>query len=76
MNAIHEEIIIKYQKKEGFVQKKDALAVEEPLEIRLAYGSIEQRVKMSLAVTMRTPGNDHELIQGFLFNEGFRLLSK
>src|SRR5262252_10341112 len=42
--------------------REDQLAVEEPLEIRLA--------GMSLAVTMRTPGEDEELVAGFLFSEG------
>ena len=40
----------------------DHLAVEEPLEIRL--GGI------NLSVTMRTPGEDEELVAGFLFSEG------
>ena len=40
----------------------DVLAVEEPCEIRLADESI--------AVTMRTPGNDAELAAGFLYTEG------
>src|SRR4051794_3565190 len=40
----------------------DTLAAEEPLEIRID-GS-------ALAVTMRTPGNDFELVAGFLFTEG------
>lgn len=40
----------------------DYLAVEEPLEIRL--GGI------SLSVTMRTPGEDEELVAGFLYSEG------
>jgi FdhD protein len=40
----------------------DHLAVEEPLEIRVA--------GEPLAVTMRTPGDDHRLALGFLFAEG------
>jgi len=46
----------------------DAVAVEEPLEIRLAVaGGGEAR---SLAITMRTPGDDLHLAAGFLFAEG------
>src|SRR5205807_1575268 len=40
----------------------DSIAVEEPLEIRLAGGSV--------ADTMRTPGDDLDLAAGFLFTEG------
>lgn len=44
------------------VRVLDAIAVEEPLEIRLA--------GEPLAVTMRTPGDDRFLAAGFLFGEG------
>jgi FdhD protein len=44
----------------------DRLATEEPLEIRLLAAESQQTV----AVTMRTPGNDFELVAGFLYGEG------
>jgi FdhD protein len=46
----------------GVSECQDHLAVEEPLEIRLA--------GINLTVTMRTPGEDEELVAGFLFSEG------
>ncbi|MFM9028964.1 MAG: formate dehydrogenase accessory sulfurtransferase FdhD [Bacteroidota bacterium] len=48
----------------------DLLASEEPMEIRLELGDEKNRTMKSLAVTMRTPGNDFELAIGFLFTEG------
>jgi FdhD protein len=46
----------------GRVSRPDVLAVEEPLELRVA--------GRALAVTMRTPGHDVELAHGFLLSEG------
>src|SRR3954470_9716940 len=47
---------------DGAVTRPETLAVEEPLEIRINGTAI--------TVTMRTPGSDVELAQGFMLTEG------
>jgi FdhD protein len=47
---------------DGAKRRQDALAAEEPLELRVG--------GKALAVTMRTPGHDVELAHGFLLTEG------
>lgn len=61
-------------------EASDVVAVEEPLEIRLAFEHRARRdegtnkrglaAQRAVAITMRTPGNDAELAVGFLFGEG------
>src|SRR6266849_2642880 len=46
----------------GATRVEDYLAAEEPLEMRAG--------RYSLGVTLRTPGDDEELVAGFLFTEG------
>ena len=48
---------------------KDSVSIEEPLEMRLKYKIDNQWKTQNLSITMRTPGNDEDLIRGFLYNE-------
>jgi FdhD protein len=52
------------------VPDRDKVAVEEPLEIQIAFERKGIATIRSVSVTMRTPGNDEELAIGFLFGEG------
>lgn len=48
--------------RESRESREDQVVIEEPLEIRI-FGE-------TLAITMRTPGHDHDLVLGFLWAEG------
>ena len=48
---------------------KDSISVEEPLEMRLKYKKNNKWEVENISITMRTPGNDEDLIKGFLYNE-------
>lgn len=60
-HAITERTVVRHREG-GWTRSPDKIAVEEPLEVRLA--------GETLMVTMRTPGEDHFLAVGFLFAEG------
>ena len=47
----------------------DLISIEEPLEISIKYKDQDNWVNQILSITMRTPGNDEDLVRGFLFNE-------
>lgn len=54
----------------GRTERHDALAIEEPLELRLGFDLAGHRAAKSISITMRTPGEDFALAAGFLFTEG------
>ena len=60
--ALRSKTIARIKGVEAAEAGEDLLAVEEPLEIRVAGRSV--------AVVMRTPGHDRELAAGFLVTEG------
>lgn len=55
---------------DGSRPAEDLLAVEAPLEIRVDHGPEGGRHRSSIAVTMRTPGDDFDLAIGWLLTEG------
>ena len=52
-----------------FDNVEDLVSIEEPLEISLKFKENDKWIKKNLSITMRTPGNDKDLVRGFLFNE-------
>ena len=48
----------------------DTIIVEAPLEIVIGYSAQGKRQRMPIAATMRTPGDDFNLVSGWLFAEG------
>jgi len=48
----------------------DNIIEESPIQIIIDHGKIQNRIRENLSVTMRTPGDDFNLVAGFLFCEG------
>jgi FdhD protein len=61
---------VKRVRSSGRERVLDTVAVEEPLEIRVSYWFKDQQLTQNLALTMRTPGSDRELVAGYLVSEG------
>ena len=47
----------------------DQISVEEPLEIIIKFKDKDKWIENTISITMRTPGDDEDLVRGFLFNE-------
>ncbi len=61
--------VFKY-KSNKFNDFEDHISIEEPLEIILKYkDKNESWIEKTISITMRTPGDDEDLVRGFLFNE-------
>ena len=60
--------VLKYSSN-NFKDVDDLVSIEEPLEISLKYKEKDNWVEQTLSITMRTPGNDEDLVRGFSFNE-------
>ena len=64
---------IKYNitKLKGSIKEEvqDHISVEEPLEMSLKFKKGDKWNIENISITMRTPGNDEDLISGFLYNE-------
>lgn len=48
---------------------EDLVSIEEPLEIIIRFKNKDSWVDNTISITMRTPGDDEDLVRGFLFNE-------
>ena len=60
--------VLKFNSKK-FEYIDDLISIEEPLEISLKYKDEDNWITQNLSITMRTPGDDENLVRGFLFNE-------
>ncbi len=67
--AINKVTIFRYSEN-SYAEKQDFIAIEEPLETRITYFEKDVPIEKTIAITMRTPGNDATLATGFLFTEG------
>ncbi len=66
MDIKYNIIKLKGSKKE---ETQDHISVEEPLEMSLKFKKGNNWNIENISITMRTPGDDEDLISGFLYNE-------
>ena len=69
MSKLSKKITIEKINNSASVIAEDFVAIEEPLEIQICSERSDHSAAKSLSITMRTPGNDHDLATGFLFTE-------
>lgn len=62
--------IIRYKPGTGRQEMADVVVAETPLEIVIGHGPAGARKHSNIASTMRTPGDDFNLVAGWLYSEG------
>ena len=67
MSSKYKTIIYKQNK---LSNADDLVSIEEPLDMIVRYKEENEWVDNSISITMRTPGNDENLVIGLLYNEG------
>ena len=60
--------VLKYRSN-NLIELNDSISIEEPLQIMIKFEQEKKWVENILSITMRTPGDDEDLVRGFLFNE-------
>ncbi len=68
--SLRKYAILRWESGKFSPPRQDQLACEEPLEIRLCWGPLEESQTQSAITTLRMPGMDYELALGWLFGEG------
>ncbi|MDC0521818.1 formate dehydrogenase accessory sulfurtransferase FdhD [Candidatus Pelagibacter sp.] len=66
---MHSKYKVNKFKSDSYEEKDDLISIEEPLEISLKFEKENQTITQLLSITMRTPGQDEDLVRGFLYNE-------
>ena len=66
---MHSKYKVNKFKSDKLEEIDDLISIEEPLEISLKYKDQNKSVTQLLSITMRTPGQDEDLVRGFLYNE-------
>ena len=66
---MHSKYKVNKFKSDKLEEIDDLISIEEPLEISLKFKDQNKSVTQLLSITMRTPGQDEDLVRGFLFNE-------
>ena len=66
---MHSKYKVNKFKSDKLEEKDDLISIEEPLEISLKFEKENKTITQLLSITMRTPGQDEDLVRGFLYNE-------